>query len=251
MNPVFEERVAQLFGSTTVLAGLCLAVPILLGSIVILILSERIRCRAHHAGFRLDMNESMERSLNRTIFNVDIHADETTRQQLRQQAKWELPATLISICAATCLLLSSLVIYAMGSTIITAYQHGYRGTISENPVGLWRAINASPAEDTLPDDLSGKLIILYRFGCQDCEAIHADLQTALQDTQDTYWIATRSNQGQEFLQQHPVDLVPSAVYTTADRHTFTYTLYKTSTAGAQLDTQALQDLLTTIQYDRQ
>lgn len=66
----------------------------------------------------------------------------------------------------------------------------------------------------LPDDLKGCIIIYFKYGCIDCEKIHDDLLTHLEnvDTSKIYFVSTRSEKGKQILSQYPVNAVPSGVY---------------------------------------
>ena len=47
------------------------------------------------------------------------------------------------------------------------------------------------------------MLIFFRFGCSDCEAVYQDLSLALQNKPDIYWVSTMSNQGQDLLSKYP------------------------------------------------
>lgn len=129
--------------------------------------------------------------------------------------------TFICICA---------VVY----TIIifnTAQSHGMRTsnmTISETKL----SIEKSPVEDILPENINGSIIIYYRFGCTDCEAIYADLSKSISDKDNIYWVSTESDQGKELMKSYPIDSVPSGIYIyNSKQNNNTYVqkpLYKTS-----------------------
>lgn len=72
----------------------------------------------------------------------------------------------------------------------------------------------SPIESSVePENIkSGDIIIYYRFGCKDCEAVYKDLKNSLADVSDVYWISTRSKTGETLLKTYPVTEVPSGVY---------------------------------------
>ena len=80
----------------------------------------------------------------------------------------------------------------------------------------------TPKESNLTPgtDLSDKMVIFFRFGCSDCEAVYQDLQLAMNDKPGVYWISTRSLQGQKLLEKYPIDETPSLVYIYPDGERF-------------------------------
>lgn len=54
------------------------------------------------------------------------------------------------------------------------------------------------------------LIILYRYGCPDCEKNHDELKK-LKDKVPTYYIESRSNLGKELVKQYDIKFVPSVL----------------------------------------
>ena len=129
--------------------------------------------------------------------------------------------TLICICT---------VIYTI-TIFSTAQTHGmYTSdmTISETK----SSIEKSPVEDTLPEDINGSIVIYYRFGCTDCEAIYTDLSKTISDKDNIYWVSTESDQGKKLMDAYPIDSVPSGIYIYNNKqNSNTYVqkpLYKTS-----------------------
>lgn len=68
--------------------------------------------------------------------------------------------------------------------------------------------------DELPEDLSGCVLIYFKYGCPDCADIHDDLMTAMQSvsTEKIYFVSTRSEKGKTLLEKYPMSEIPSAVY---------------------------------------
>lgn len=94
----------------------------------------------------------------------------------------------------------------------TAYQHGYREYMTQDIQEIIYAVKHTPVEDVLPDDLTNTTIIYYRFGCNDCNKIDNQLQEKFKNSPNTYWVATRSEQGKDLRKDYPVESVPSALY---------------------------------------
>ena len=84
-------------------------------------------------------------------------------------------------------------------------------TIGKMAAGLLN----SPYEDELPQDLSGRLIVLYRFDCGNCHDIYPDLKNALEG-REVYWVYSRSEQGRALLKEYPVQSVPTGMYVCQD-----------------------------------
>ena len=93
-----------------------------------------------------------------------------------------------------------------------AYQHGYREYMKQDIKDIIYSVKHSPVEDILPDNLTNTTIIYYRFGCHDCNKIDNQLQEKFKNSPNTYWVATRSEQGKKLRKDYPVESVPSALY---------------------------------------
>lgn len=127
------------------------------------------------------------------------------------------------------------------SLAITAYQHGMYQT-NLNIKDIQKAINASPIQSKLPNDLKNNLIIYYKFGCHDCESIYNELSDTLKNTQ-VYWISVKSNTGKKLLDKYPVSDVPAGLYITNNNTGVTKTLSKSINNQTILDLDNLNYLL--------
>ena len=69
-------------------------------------------------------------------------------------------------------------------------------------------------DSNIPEDLSGSIIIYFKYGCPDCISVHDDLMAYLMahDTSNIYFVSSRSEKGKELLKKYAVPEVPSAVY---------------------------------------
>ncbi len=113
--------------------------------------------------------------------------------------------------------LSSLSLIAVSIIIGVAKIHGLPNDeikTTSNIISMITGIVHTPVESSVkPEDIkSGDIIIYYRFGCKDCEAVYKDLKNSLADVSDVYWISTRSETGKALLKTYPVTEVPSGVY---------------------------------------
>lgn len=118
-------------------------------------------------------------------------------------------------CKPALWLLPLCVTVFVSSNITTGCLHGmYDFNISFKNMLIH--IKSSPVEDKLPSNLQQCIIIYYKFGCKDCEGIYKELQGSIKDTQNIYWVSTRSNQGKKLRELYPIDAVPTGVYIYSD-----------------------------------
>lgn len=66
----------------------------------------------------------------------------------------------------------------------------------------------------VPEDLSGCVLVYFRPGCPDCEAVWPDLKATLAESglERVYFVNTRSARGKALLEKYPVQEVPSGAY---------------------------------------
>lgn len=85
---------------------------------------------------------------------------------------------------------------------------------SENVAEIIRINNETPVNQTLPEERNGAIVILYRYGCPDCEAIYDDLQEAIDELglKNVYYVASSSEYGQELVEEGDIRYVPTGVY---------------------------------------
>lgn len=85
---------------------------------------------------------------------------------------------------------------------------------SENVAEIIRINNETPVSQTLPKERNGAIVILYRYGCPDCEAIYDDLHKTIDELglKDVYYVASSSKYGQELVEEGDIRYVPTGVY---------------------------------------
>lgn len=85
---------------------------------------------------------------------------------------------------------------------------------SENMAEIIRINNETPVSQTLPEERNGAIVILYRYGCPDCEAIYDDLHEAIDELglKDVYYVASSSEYGQKLVEKGDIRYVPTGVY---------------------------------------
>lgn len=113
-----------------------------------------------------------------------------------------------------------------------------------------QAIQNSPIADRNGNlDQQGNILIYYRFGCGDCEAVYDSLKAATAGKEDIYWVASRQSVGRELLQKYAVPEVPAGVVILGDgmyvSHVLGNSVYDqlNGTEDIQMDTYALDRLL--------
>lgn len=126
-----------------------------------------------------------------------------------------------------------------------------KGLYTTNNITIQKIIDNTElahTEDKLPenyDDLKGKLVMYYRFGCPDCNAIYPEWNEMTKNRKDVYWVSTRSEQGKKLLEKYPIHEVPAGIYIKKDGSYVAYVLYSKTTGEITFlkdDMQTLLDL---------
>lgn len=154
-----------------------------------------------------------------------------------------VPVLTAIVCAVicTCISIHSFAVY------YTAQNHGLKDT--NIPVYTMEESNKkSPVEDTLPDTIENSIIIYYKYGCTDCEAIYNDLSKAIKNNDNIYFVSTESEQGKNLLKTYPVNSVPTGIYIYEQNNQTSKTyiqkpLYITDNSKTILNKTALERLL--------
>lgn len=82
------------------------------------------------------------------------------------------------------------------------------------------ANNPDPDEDQIlkgpQPEAKPALYIVYRFECPDCEKAYPYIKEKIQNLspvqrKNVWWVPSRTEAGKAFLEQHPIELVPSSV----------------------------------------
>lgn len=150
------------------------------------------------------------------------------------------------ITATICFI--TMFLFVAGFTItMTARSHGLYQT-NMTWEDMIDNIESSVKEDRLPSDPSNCLIVYYKFGCPDCNAIFKDESQILADVTDIYWISTRSSQGKKLLEQYPVDEVPALVYINADKQGISKVIYKKQNGKSVIDEDAVNTIIELYAY---
>lgn len=135
------------------------------------------------------------------------------------------------------------------NTVMEASRHGMT-EYNLNWSKILKGIENSPVEDKLPKDITNKIILYYRFGCGDCEAIYQNLNEKTKNNPNVYWISTRSHQGKTLRDTYPVTEVPTGVYITNRQTGITKDLTIRTEKGVTLNEQNLNYLLELIESNQ-
>ena len=97
-------------------------------------------------------------------------------------------------------------------TFSTAIKHGMYKT--DTPIAAMLKCNEkTPVESELPDDISGKLIIYYRYDCPDCHDTYDEMRKMCEAANvDPLWVSTRSQQGKKLMEDYPPTEVPAGLF---------------------------------------
>ena len=69
----------------------------------------------------------------------------------------------------------------------------------------------TPVMDICANPEPGDILIYYRWGCKDCEAVYLDIAHNVRKQERVFYIETNSENGQELLKDYPVTRVPAIV----------------------------------------
>lgn len=127
------------------------------------------------------------------------------------------------------LLISTIWLSILLFIIGVAYSHGadIEALRKFSVIRTVKAINNSPIATKKDIDLPGNIIIYYRFGCKDCEAVYDELNERIEQNNNIYWVCTRSKLGKRLLQKYVVEEVPSGIIIQENNCYTQYILYNT------------------------
>ena len=98
-------------------------------------------------------------------------------------------------------------------TVTTAYSRGYFGQ-DASLAQLKDASELAPNDQsaTLPNEITSSIVVIYKFGCPDCEAIYNDLYQDVDNIDiPTYYVSSRSDRGHTLCVAYDINDVPTAL----------------------------------------
>lgn len=149
-----------------------------------------------------------------------------------------LKKAALAITAVSSLILIFITFTALvhGADIEALTKFGIKRTI--------QAIRKSPVNDYCAEDKEGSIIIYYRFGCSDCEAVFDDLSQLVSAHENIYWVASRQENGKKLLERYRVSQVPSGVIIQKNGDYTQVLLFRQDERGTVLDYESFERLLT-------
>lgn len=148
-------------------------------------------------------------------------------------------------------MVSILIVILYTATAIMAYTHGadLESLQRFSVLRTIQAIQKSPISDKSSGlDQRGNILLYYRFGCKDCEAVYNSLRAETMGKENIYWVASRQAEGQKLLRKYAVAEVPAGVIIQSGEMYVSYVLCESvygesdETGRVQLDIHALYRL---------
>lgn len=124
---------------------------------------------------------------------------------------------IISIVIALFILSAGCV---LGSAVSNSYKHGnYIPWENVNLLTLEDNLDNSPVDQSTEAEQNrintSNIYFVYRYGCADCNASHADLITYKERMErlgwNTYWISIKSSFGEKLKSEYNIDEVPTII----------------------------------------
>lgn len=185
--------------------------------------------------FRLDILLSLL-----CIITLSLFLTASILYRVKKKSKIKHINQVLTISCITSII-SFMCLIAVSIITVIGFSHGMydmHTTITET----MNYISKTPVESQIPDDLSNKLVIYYRFDCPNCHAVYDKLEKATQDY-DVIWISTRSKNGKELRKTYPVEYVPTGIAFNSEKQYMSFVLYKSENGKIILDSDNLDLLL--------
>lgn len=159
-------------------------------------------------------------AVHETDENETVKIDKFSKKPSKVWKAIGIISKIIAIIAVITALVS-MIAYSKLNT--SALKHGaYDGIQKTQTVNdIIDNVNHGFVESTdIPDDLTGCILIFFKYGCPDCYDIHDDLVSYIEenDIKDIYFVSTRSEYGKNLIYPDGtdgnclIDGVPSIIY---------------------------------------
>ena len=116
-----------------------------------------------------------------------------------------------------------------GINVAAAYDHGYYGQ-DASLAQLVNTTDRTPHDQSaeLPDELTSCIVVLYKYGCPDCDAIYDDLAQSVKNANvKVYYVSSKSERGSGLCAAYDVNDVPTAIAYADDSSVLQKILYYT------------------------
>lgn len=125
--------------------------------------------------------------------------------------------TVLAVLTSVCAVMTAVLV----ASVPVAMSHGMQsfGTpLAQYPVSVARSHVDESSQLRSVSDIRGKVVILYRFGCPDCEAAYDGIEEKVSRLSggSVVWVSSRSAIGQDICSVYDVDWVPSVVSVSDD-----------------------------------
>lgn len=121
----------------------------------------------------------------------------------------KIPLVLIGIAVIPALLLGTIHINILSANNKGMEYVNWKDMTLEQ---INKAAEVAPTASKTPNDLSGSIIILYKFYCPHCEGIYPELKKKLEGKKNVYFVPSGSDLGQKLVKQGKILQVPTGVY---------------------------------------
>lgn len=175
-----------------------------------------------------------------------------TQKIKKSTRKFRILSAIGTFIPSVILIISMMVLFCTKATTEIAAEHGRsQSDLGETIEDTWHKIDVSEPESKLPDDLTGAIIIYYRYGCPDCAATRDDIVESFRYIDNVYWIATRSETGVKLREKYPVADVPAGLVIEKNGEFAEITLYKKVDGKSVIDMDNVSLLISRAQRVRE
>lgn len=181
-----------------------------------------------------------------TLCVTKINKDAKTRKIQRRIPGYKPPATHKFNLATNVIITLTIIFLTCMTTLLAACHEATIRTIPYEKLSLRdlpEKIQVTLIEDDIPEDIRNYIIVFYKYGCEDCEAIHRSLNLAQKDNDKLICIASNSEQGKNLRETLPVTDVPCGFYIHSDGSYTNILLYTHDESGPHFDQKAMARLL--------
>lgn len=152
--------------------------------------------------------------------------------------------TLISIATAIVLIMQVHIAKAHG-------MYSYDIPVMELPNNIAHSPKDQSAEFDMEAEHKNTIVMLYRFTCHDCEAVHEQFNAELDSLPyEHYWISSRSEVGQKLREMYNINEVPTMIAFDINGRASVAKAYTYDDAGnPMVDRSAVDIAMRNLDYD--
>lgn len=120
-------------------------------------------------------------------------------------------------------------IFVLTTPLLLMWSHSYVShgkIINMNPVAYIKDMNNYMTQGEIPQNLNGKILIFYKYGCIDCRDVKDVLKRYSDVNDDIIYVSSQSEKGKQLIEEYDIQHVPTAVYIDGDNITKQILLYE-------------------------